>query len=250
MNRLATAPVALTVAGSDSGGGAGIQADLKTFHALGVFGTSAITAITCQNPDRVSAVQPVSPRIVAGQIDRVLEAFPVRAAKTGMLYNAGIIEVVAARRWKNLVVDPVMIAGSGALLLRQDAIRALGTQLLPRATLVTPNVPEAEILLKHKVTSAAKAARELSEIFGVPFLVKGGHLPGEPVDALSDGHEFPARRVPRVKLHGAGCTYSAAIAAHLALGCNLVEAIGRAKLFVTQAIRGAGRIGKYHVLRI
>lgn len=245
--------VALTVAGSDSGGGAGIQADLKTFHALKVFGVSAITAVTCQNPDRVSAVQPVTPRIVAGQLARVTEAFDIAAAKTGMLHNAGIIEAVAAFRFSKLVVDPVMVATSGASLLEKDAVRALREMLLPLATVVTPNVPEAVTLWKHKIRSTADmraAARALAETFGVPFLIKGGHLPGTAVDILSDGHEFPARRVPRVKLHGAGCTFSAAITAYLALGYNLVEAIGRAKDFVTRAIRDCERIGNYHVLKI
>jgi hydroxymethylpyrimidine/phosphomethylpyrimidine kinase len=262
MSARAAMPAALTVAGSDSGGGAGIQADLKTFHALGVFGTSAITAITCQNPARVSAVQAIAPRIVAGQISRVFEAFPVRAAKTGMLYDATIIETVAgafrARRFRNLVVDPVMVASSGALLLKRDAITALTTQLMPQATVVTPNLAEAEVLLRHHIRSLANlraGASALAGRYGVPFLVKGGHLRGarRAVDVLSDGTtvcEFSAPLVPRIKTHGTGCTFSAAIAAYLALGHVLPEAIDRAKVFVTKAIRQAVRLGRYRALRV
>jgi hydroxymethylpyrimidine/phosphomethylpyrimidine kinase len=254
--------VALTVAGSDSGGGAGIQADLKTFHALGVFGTTAVTAITCQNPRRVSAVQRVEPRIVAGQIERVLEAFPVHAAKTGMLYDAGIIQRVAAifraHRFRNLVVDPVMIASSGARLLKPNAVSAMCRQLLPLAAVVTPNLMEAETLAQRRITSLddlRDTARTLTGRHGVPFLVKGGHLRGSKraVDVLYDGrelHEFSAPVVPRIRTHGTGCTYSAAIAAHLALGCMLAEAVGHAKLFVTRAIRDAVRIGRFHALKI
>jgi hydroxymethylpyrimidine/phosphomethylpyrimidine kinase len=257
-----TAAVALTVAGSDSGGGAGIQADLKTFHTLGVFGTSAVTAITCQNPDRVSTIRPMTPGMVAEQMERVFEAFCIAAAKTGMLHDAGIIEAVAdafrKRRFKKLVIDPVMIASSGAMLLKKAAIPALRSELLPLAAVVTPNLPEAEALWRHKISSPSilrEAARALAENWHAPVLIKGGHLPGarRAVDVLYDGarfHEFSAPRVPRRRTHGTGCTYSAAIAGHLALGYNLVEAIGRAKIFVTRAIRDSVRIGKYHVLKI
>jgi hydroxymethylpyrimidine/phosphomethylpyrimidine kinase len=262
MNPNGTTTVALTVAGSDSGGGAGIQADLKTFHALGVFGASAVTAITCQNPGRVSAVQRVQPRIVAGQIERVFEAFRVRAAKTGMLYDAGIIAAVAAafraHRLRNLVVDPVMMAGSGARLLETSAVRTLCRRLIPLAAVVTPNLMEAEALAGHRIASLddlRESARMLSERHGVPFLVKGGHLRGakRAVDVLFDGrrfHEFGAPVVAGIRTHGTGCTYSAAIAAHLALGGDLVEAIGRAKIFVTKAIRDAIRVGKFHALNV
>ena len=257
-----TTAVALTVAGSDSSGGAGIQADLKTFHSLGVFGTSAITAITCQNPRRVTAVQSVRPEIVAGQIDRVCEAFRVRAAKTGMFHNARIIEAVADRfrKWRipQLVVDPVMVATSGALLLQPRAATALTADLFSRATVVTPNLTEAETLLKcriHTLDELRDAARALTDRHGVPFLVKGGHLRGakRAVDVLFDGrslHEFSAPRVPRIRTHGTGCAYSAAIAAHLALGFGLVESIGRAKIFVTRAIRDAVRLGHFRALKI
>jgi len=250
--------VALTVAGSDSGGGAGIQTDLKTFHALDVFGTSAITAITCQNPRRVSAVQAVRADIVGEQIDRVLEAFRVGGTKTGMLYSAAIIAVVADRRLPNLVVDPVMVATSGARLLKPNAVAALKTRLFPRAKVVTPNLIEAEILTGRNIRSLDElraAARTLTDRHGVPFLVKGGHVPGvkRAVDVLCDGrelHEFSAPLIPGIVTHGTGCTYSAAIAANLALGYRLVEAVGRAKVFVTRAIRDAVRIGHFHVLKI
>lgn len=257
-----TAAVALTVAGSDSGGGAGIQADLKTFRALDVFGTSAITCITAQNPGRVSAVQAVEPRIVAEQMDRVFEAFHIGGAKTGMLYDAAIIETVAGnfrrRRFKKLVVDPVMVATSGALLLKKDAITSLKRDLLPLAAVVTPNLAEAEVLWNHSILSLDDlrlAARALTEKFGVPVLCKGGHLPGmkRAVDVLFDGkriHEFSAPVVRNVRPHGAGCTFSAAIAANLALGYSLVQSIGRAKTFVTKAIRDSIQLGKYRALKI
>jgi hydroxymethylpyrimidine/phosphomethylpyrimidine kinase len=254
--------VALTVAGSDSGGGAGIQADLKTFQAHDVFGTSAITCITAQNPDRVSAVQAIEPRIVAEQLARVFEAFPVVAAKTGMLYDAAIIETVArvfARRgFDRLVVDPVMVASSGASLLKKDAIRALVTKLVPHAAVVTPNLAEVEVLAQRSIRTLDElraAARWLAEKYGVPFLAKGGHLPGatQAVDVLFDGkrfHEYRAAMVPRVKTHGTGCTFSAAIAANLALGHGLTESVARAKRFVTKAIRNSLMVGKYPALGI
>lgn len=262
LKRRNTTTVALTVAGSDSGGGAGIQADLKTFRAHRVFGTSVITCVTAQNPKRVSAVQAIEPRIVAEQMGRVFEAFPVGGAKTGMLYDAAIIETVvdgfARRKFRKLVVDPVMVATSGALLLRKDAIAALKTQLLPRAALVTPNLAEAEVLWQrsiHTLDDLGEAARALAGRFGVPFLVKGGHLPGvrRAVDVLYDGRElrqFSGPLVRNVKPHGAGCTFSAAIAANLALGYRLAESVRRAKRFVTKAIRGSIRLGKHAALKI
>jgi hydroxymethylpyrimidine/phosphomethylpyrimidine kinase len=257
-----TAATALTVAGSDSGGGAGIQADLKTFHALGVFGTSSITCITAQNPGRVSAVQALEPRIVVEQMDRVFEAFRVGGAKTGMLYDAAIIESVAdgfaRRKFRKLVVDPVMVASSGAVLLKKNAIAVLKTNLFPQAAVVTPNLAEAEVLWRRSVRTLddlREAARALAERYGVPFLVKGGHLPKakRAVDVLFDGrclHEFRAAVVPNIKTHGTGCTFSAAIAANLALGYNLNESIARAKRFVTRAIRDALKVGDYFALRI
>jgi len=262
MKARGTTQVALTVAGSDSGGGAGIQADLAAFRAFGVFGTTAITCITAQNPDRVSAVQPLPPRIVAGQIDRVFEAFKVAAAKTGMLYDATIIETVAdafrARQFKKLVVDPVMVATSGAVLLKKDAIAALKSKLLPLAVVVTPNLAEAEVLWERSIRTLEDlraAARALAERFGVPFLVKGGHVPEatRAADVLFDGksfHEFSAPVIRDVKPHGAGCAFSAAIAAHLAQGWSLPESINRAKRFISRAIRDFIQVGKYRALKL
>ena len=258
MKTRATMPVALTIAGSDSGGGAGIQADLKTFHALGVFGTSAITAITCQNPGGIRAVLPIPPRIVTQQIASVTAAWPVRAAKTGMLYDAKIIRAVAASMRTRLVVDPVMISTSGVQLLEPAAVRVLQTTLFPLATVVTPNLAEAEVLWGRQIQSLPDlraAARALADRHGVAFLVKGGHLTGtqQSVDVLWDGsrfHEFSAPRTAGIKTHGTGCVFSAALTAHLALGCGLIEAVGRAKTFVTRAIRTARKIGRYHVLQL
>ena len=262
MKRRSSTAVALTVAGSDSGGGAGIQADLKTFHAHRVFGTSAITCVTAQNSDGISAVQTIEPRIVAEQMARVFDAFRIGAAKTGMLYDAAIIEVVARefalRKFGRLVVDPVMVASSGASLLKKDAIKALTTKLFPQATVVTPNLAEVEVLAQRSIRSLDElrtAARWLAEKHSVPFLAKGGHLPGakQAVDVLFDGrrfYEYHAAMVPNVKTHGTGCTFSAAIAANLALGHGLAESIARAKRFVTKAIRGSLIVGKYSALRI
>ena len=262
MKRRSTTAVALTVAGSDSGGGAGIQADLKTFHAHGVFGTSAITCITAQNPGRVSAVQAIEPRIVAEQMACVFEAFPIAAAKTGMLYDAAIIETVARgfarRKFHSLVVDPVMVASSGASLLKQDAIKALTTKLFPQAAVVTPNLAEVEVLAQRSIRTLDElraAARSLAQKYGVPFLAKGGHLPGakQAVDVLFDGkrfREYRAAMVPGIKTHGTGCTFSAAIAANLALGHGLAESIASAKRFVTKAIRNSLIVGKFFTLGI
>jgi hydroxymethylpyrimidine/phosphomethylpyrimidine kinase len=254
--------IALTVAGSDSGGGAGIQADLKVFHTHGVFGTSAITCITAQNPDRVSAIQSLAPRLVAEQMDRVFEAFPIGSAKTGMLYDATIITAVARsfanHKFRKVVVDPVMVASSGGRLLKNDAITALTTRLFPQAAVVTPNLAEAEVFLRGDIRTIEQlcaAARFLTEKFNVPFLVKGGHFHHgkQAIDVLFDGeqfHEYRAARVPHIKTHGTGCAFSAAIAANLALGHSLPVSIGRAKRFVTSAIRNAQKIGSYSVLRI
>jgi hydroxymethylpyrimidine/phosphomethylpyrimidine kinase len=262
MKTRARGVVALTIAGSDSGGGAGVQADLKTFQALGVFGTTAIACVTAQNPRRVSGVMPIEPRFVAEQIARVCEAFPVRAVKTGMLYDEEIIASVAASLWrwrcKNVVVDPVLVATSGARLLKRDALAALQTKLLPLATLVTPNVAEAEALGRRPIRSLADlrdATRRLTDWFSAPVLVKGGHLPGatRAVDVLFDGrefHEFSAPFIRNARLHGAGCTFSAAIAGHLALGYGLVDAIERAKQFIARAIRNRICVGKYHALKL
>lgn len=255
-------PTALTIAGSDSGGGAGIQADLKTFAAWGLHGTSAITCITAQNPRGVLGLQPVRPEMVRRQIEAVLAELPPAAVKTGMLYSAAIIEVVAdfsaANKSRPLVVDPVMVATSGAVLLKPEAIQVLKRRLLPRATLLTPNLDETALLLGaplRKRDDLHHAARRLHELFGCAVLVKGGHLRlgAEAVDVLFDGkrsREFVARRVSGVSTHGTGCTYSAAITAGLAKGLELAPAVAEAKRFITRAIRDSYRAGRHSVLNI
>jgi hydroxymethylpyrimidine/phosphomethylpyrimidine kinase len=245
-------PVALTVAGSDSGGGAGIQADLKTFAALGVHGTCAITCVTAQNPSRVSAIEKCSPRLVGEQMEAVFAGFHPRAVKTGMLYSAEIIRGVVAhlkrhRKAHNLiplVVDPVMIATSGRRLLRADAIKALRDSLLPLATLITPNLDETSVLVGRPVRSVEdmrSAARELRANFGAAVLVKGGHLRGaaEAADIFFDGATellLTAPFVKGVRTHGTGCVYSAAITAQLARGHALPGAVIEAKKFISRAI--------------
>lgn len=240
--------VALTIAGSDSGGGAGIQADLKTFAALGVHGTSAITCITAQNPDRVSGIQACRPEMVRQQIEAVFDGFSPRAIKTGMLYSTPIIQVVVDffqnRPQAVLVVDPVMISTSGTRLLKPPAIKFLQTRLLPLATLVTPNLDEASVLTGKPLRSVEDmrtAAREIHRRFGCAALVKGGHLKGmrEAVDIFYDGKSELLLTAPYFKgarTHGTGCTYSAAITAHLAMGLSLPAAVNKAKEHITQAI--------------
>jgi hydroxymethylpyrimidine/phosphomethylpyrimidine kinase len=247
-------PKALTIAGSDSGGGAGIQADLKTFSAYRVFGMSVITAVTAQNSVGVQAVECLSPTFVARQIESVLEDFGVDAAKCGMLANAAIIESVAAilssRRVEKLVVDPVMVAKSGASLLESEAVRALVTRLLPLCLVVTPNLPEAEVLAGMPVsnrTEMEEAARRIHALGPRQVLVKGGHLKGEAVDLLFNGREytsFQAARIESDNTHGTGCTLSAAITASLAQGRPLGEAVRDAKAYVTRAIREGFALGR------
>jgi hydroxymethylpyrimidine/phosphomethylpyrimidine kinase len=253
-------PVALTIAGSDSGGGAGIQADLKTFAALGVHGTSAITCITAQNPEAVRGIQACSAAIVRSQMEAVFDAFSPNAVKTGMLYSAPIIRVLAEffhrRPRLPLVVDPVMVSTSGAPLLRPAAVKVLRTELLPLAMLVTPNLHEAEILVGEKLISVADlrtAARELHKRFGCAALVKGGHLRGlkEAVDIFYDGRQellLSAPFIRGVNTHGTGCTYSAAIAGHLARGCPLPRAVQQAKEYITQAIAQSQTAAGHSVL--
>ncbi len=252
--------IALTIAGSDSGGGAGIQADLKTFTALGSHGTTAITCITAQNPKAVTGIQPIRAAIVRKQIEAVFAELPPRAVKTGMLFSTDIINVVADFFAKGkrpaLVVDPVVVATSGAVLLKPSAIRALKKRLLPLATLVTPNLDEAQLLVGRKLRSLEDlldAAEELHATYGCAALVKGGHLKlgNEAVDVLFDGKQFTvlkARRVKGISTHGTGCTYSAAIAANLAQGKKLPQAVVAAKRFITQAIRLSYRAGQHPVL--
>lgn len=247
-------PVALTVAGSDSGGGAGIQADLKTFHAFGVFGTSAVTAVTVQDTRGVYGIQKVDPEIVADQIRAVAEDLHPAAAKTGMLADAPIIRAAAAALGEAgiaaLVVDPVMVAASGDRLLEEEAIGALRSDLLPRALLVTPNLPEAEILAGAPVEDPddmRRAADAILETGAGAVLLKGGHLPGpEVVDLLWDGRERREWRSPRIRTragHGTGCTLSAAIAAGLASGDDLEVAVDRALDFTRRALASAPDLG-------
>jgi len=257
-------PVALTIAGSDSGGGAGIQADLKTFAALGAFGTSAITAITAQNPDGVTAIQAIDPPVVGAQIAAVLDYFPVGAAKTGMLFSAEVIGAVAdalaaaaARHGPlPLVVDPVMVATSGAKLLADDAIGALQERILPLANLVTPNMAEAALLAGRPVETEAdlgEAARAIGERYGVAVLVKGGHLPdaAEAVDALWHEGRLETFRSPflrHVSAHGTGCTLSAALAVYLLRGFGLPAAVRQAKDYLHAALAAALPAGRGLVL--
>lgn len=246
-------PVALTIAGSDNSAGAGAQADLKTMCALGVYGVTAITCVVAEVPGKVSRIQPMDAEIVAEQIRLSWEAFPIGALKTGMLLSRAIIETVCAiltPRLRDpstrpfLVVDPVMIASSGDALLSSDAIGAYCEHLFPLADLITPNLDEAATLLGRSIASRSEmqaAGGELVQRFGTAILLKGGHL-REP-DALDllftkEGalHEFTAPFVRNVETHGTGCTYSAAITAYLARGADLVNAVGKAKQFVTAAI--------------
>ncbi len=249
-------PTALTIAGSDSGAGAGIQADLKTFAALGVYGTSAITAITAQNTVGVTRVQALQPKLVAAQIDAVVSDIGAQALKTGMLANAAIIAIVAKRiralSLKNLVVDPVMVATSGDLLIEKNAVAALRTALIPLAAVVTPNIPEAEELTGLKLRAAKDieaAARRIVAMGAGSVVIKGGHRRGPAVDLFFDGKQFRALRAPRLRsrnTHGTGCTFSAAIAAYLARGETLERAIALAKRYITGAIRAGFAVGAGH----
>jgi len=248
--------VALTIAGSDSGGGAGIQADLKTFAALGVHGTCAITAVTVQNTVTVSEVLELPPALVRAQIDAVMTDIGAQAAKTGMLSSVAIIEAVAAaveaHAIRNLVVDPVMVAKGGAKLLRDDAVAALRLRLLPLAAILTPNLPEAEVLLGHRVVTLddqRRAARELVALGARAVVVKGGHAAGDPVDVFWDGQEMLELAAPRVataNTHGSGCAFSAAITAGLARGLDPSGAVSAAKDFITAAIENAIEVGHGH----
>jgi hydroxymethylpyrimidine/phosphomethylpyrimidine kinase len=250
-------PRALTIAGSDSGGGAGIQADLKTFAAFGVYGASAITAITAQNTIGVRAIHEVPASVVAAQIDAVLDDIGADAAKTGMLSSPEIIETVADRLRAHavaaLVVDPVMVAKSGDRLLREDAVRALRDLLLPLAAVVTPNAPEATVLSGIDVvdaTSAREAARRIHDLGPAMVVVKGGHLDGDTSDDLVfDGRTFEVlsgRRIATRHTHGTGCTFSAAICACLARGLAPLEAVREARAFVQGAIEHAEPLGGGH----
>jgi hydroxymethylpyrimidine/phosphomethylpyrimidine kinase len=246
---------ALTIAGSDSGGGAGIQADLKTFSALGVYGASVLTAITAQNTVRVTAILDLPLDLIAAQIDAVATDIGFDATKTGMLSSAAIIELVAAKIVEHglrpLVVDPVMVAKSGDRLLREDAVAALRERLVPLATVVTPNLPEAEVLAGRPLDSPAarrEGAKAILALGPQAVLIKGGHLPGPPIDLYYDGAfvEVPADRLTSPNTHGTGCTLASAIAAGLAKGLSPLAAVREAKAYVTEAIRAAFPIGHGH----
>ncbi|MBU2053504.1 MAG: bifunctional hydroxymethylpyrimidine kinase/phosphomethylpyrimidine kinase [Proteobacteria bacterium] len=246
----------LTIAGSDSGGGAGIQADLKTITVLGGFGMSVVTALTAQNTLGVHGIHEVPPEFVAAQFDAVATDIGVDAAKTGMLANSEIIRVVAGKvreyGIEKLVVDPVMAAKGGMALIREEAKRILIAELIPLALVLTPNIPEAEVLSGMRIETLAdmkEAARIIRNLGAGNVVVKGGHLAGDAVDLLYDGRDFREFRSPRIATedtHGTGCTYSAAIATGLALGRDVAGAVAEAKLYINEALRHAWRLGGGH----
>ncbi len=247
---------ALTIAGSDSGGNAGIQADLRAFHVFGVHGCTVLAALTAQNPDGVRAILTADAAFVAAQLDAVLEVYAVAALKTGMLAAPDVIEAVADRLLIHgrivKVCDPVMVATSGAKLLADEAVEALKARLLPLADLMTPNLPEAAVLLGRPVATSgemAEAARELSDRFGCAVLVKGGHGAGaNAADALFDGEALRWLSTPRIdqplSTHGTGCSLSAAITAALACGRTLLDAVVEGKAYVYESIRTGVRVGE------
>ncbi|MBX7186238.1 MAG: bifunctional hydroxymethylpyrimidine kinase/phosphomethylpyrimidine kinase [Vicinamibacteria bacterium] len=248
--------IALSIAGSDSGGGAGIQADLLTFAAHGIHGTTAVTAITAQNTVGVRAWQALEPAMVRAQIEAVADDMEIAALKTGMLANRQIIEevaaVIAARGFPHLVVDPVMVAKSGDRLLDPSAESAYVERLFPQAALITPNIPEAEVLLARRIRSVddmKDAATALMRLGCRAVLVKGGHLDGDPTDVLWDGstlHELTTPRIHTTNTHGTGCTYSAAITARLAFGHDVETSVRGAKQYLTTAIKESYAPGKGH----
>jgi hydroxymethylpyrimidine/phosphomethylpyrimidine kinase len=250
-------PRALTIAGSDSGGGAGIQADLKTFAAHGVYGTSAIAALTAQNTIGVTGVHVVPDDFVTAQIEAVVSDIGCDAVKTGMLANATIVEAVAAAvealELPNLVVDPVMVAKSGDHLLDEEAVHALRWTLIRLARVVTPNIPEAEVLARMTIASLddmREAARRIAMLKPSAVVIKGGHLAGpEVVDVLYEGgelHEWIGPRIEGPNTHGTGCTFASAIASHLAKGATVKEAVPAAKAYVEGAMRHGVPLGKGH----
>lgn len=245
-------PIALTIAGSDPSGGAGIQADLKTFHQFGVYGEAAITLLTVQNTRGVTAIETLAADFVAAQIRAVVEDIPPHAVKTGALGTRAIVEAVAyeiARFTCPVLVDPVMISKHGAPLLRSDASQSLITLLMPIATLVTPNLHEAAAITGRPVASLAQmeeAARAMIGMGAKAVLIKGGHLEGAAIDLLFDGKEFhtyPGPKIETAHTHGTGCTYSAAITALMARGLSLTDALPRAKHYITEAIRSNPGLG-------
>lgn len=251
-------PKALTIAGSDSGGGAGIQADLKTFQELSVYGMTALTAVTAQNTLGVQGVYPLESEAIIQQLDSIGSDLQPNALKTGMLFNSDIIRIVANKiqtyGWSNLVVDPVMVAKGGSTLLQQEAVQALIHHLLPLALVTTPNIPEAEMITNRSITSIndRKEAAKIIHGMGSKYVVlKGGHdnSTAAVVDLLYDGHEFVYMESVRIETrhtHGTGCTYSAAVTAELAKGKSVPEAIHTAKAFIQAAIEDGLGIGAGH----
>lgn len=252
-------PKALTIAGSDCGGGAGIQADLKTFQELGAYGMSAITAVTAQNTLGVHGIYPVELAGIQAQLEAIGDDLEPDALKTGMLYNAEIIELVADLikhfSWRNLVIDPVMTAKGGSILLQQKALRSLIDKLLPLSTVMTPNIPEAEIITNMSIRTLSEreeAARRIKQMGTRFVIIKGGHVPEEEqriVDLVYDGQQFSyleSDRIPTRHTHGTGCTYSAALTAELAHGKTVPEAIHTAKNFIHSAIENGLGIGGGH----
>jgi hydroxymethylpyrimidine/phosphomethylpyrimidine kinase len=246
----------MTIAGSDSGAGAGIQADLKTFASLGVYGTSVITAVTAQNTRGVYQVQEMSPELVAAQIDAIVSDIGADVVKTGMLANTAILEVVAAKVCQydltNLVVDPVMEAKGGEALLSNGAIFALREKLLPLALVVTPNLNEAAALVGRELRGwddISWAAREIASMGARNVVIKGGHIDGPANDLFYDGkeyHEFSAPRIDTCNTHGTGCTFASAIAASLAKGSTVRQAVAMAKAYVTKALQHSYPLGQGH----
>lgn len=252
-------PIALTIAGSDCSGGAGLQADLKTFQHFGVFGLTAATCVVAETPVEVRSIHPVPVAIVADQIAILLESYPINAIKTGMLFSPEIIETVASLLSQHpdipLVVDPVLIASTGDSLASSDSKKAYAAHLIERATLITPNLDEAEALSGQRITdevSQALVARQLADQFSTAVLLKGGHLEGpECLDMLWDGEDrtdFRAHRIDTPASHGTGCTLSAAIAAGLALGKTLPAAISDAKAFLNQSLSHSLTLGNLAAL--
>lgn len=246
----------LTIAGSDSGGGAGIQADLKTFTSLGTYGMSVVTAITAQNTTGVFGIQNISVDMIEKQLDAVIPDFGVHAAKTGMLSVSAIIELVADKlthyRIRKYVIDPVMVSKSGHTLLQPDAVQTLVRRLLPIAHIATPNLPEAELITGLKigdVEGMEAACRAIHAMGARHVVVKGGHLSGGATDVYFDGksfHHLKAVRIRTKNTHGTGCTFSAAITAYLAMNYTAIDAVRAAKRYVTAAIRHALKIGRGH----
>lgn len=255
-------PCALTIAGSDSGGGAGIQTDLKTFAAFKVHGTSVVTCVTAQNPRSVLAIQPVSAKVVEKQFDALQDGFRPKTVKSGMLFASSIVHAVikgltiAKPDW--YVLDPVMVATSGGRLLKDTCIQLIQKKLIPLADLITPNLAEAEVLLNASIrtpSQAKTAVKKLVDLYERPFLLKGGHLPtkGTVVDYLYDGKAMTlleSEYIVGKDTHGTGCTYAAAITAQLALGQSLIPAVTVAKSFITKTIRHAYKTGEYEALNI